>query len=140
MSWDVDKAVAHLQQFAHQKSTGRCAQYTREAIEAGGVVLARHGSAKDYGPSLIAVGFTEWPGTMIGNYVKGDIGIIHPIPGHPHGHMAMYDGKKWISDFIQWKGLYPGKSYRAHKPSFNIYRYGIMWDGVQQSQGSTAYA
>src|SRR5262249_21647392 len=58
MRWDDARAIKHLQHKAEPHSTGHCAQYVRQAIEAGGVVLLRHGSAKDYGPSLIAVGFT----------------------------------------------------------------------------------
>lgn len=48
--------------------------------------------------------------------------IIQPIPGHPHGHMAMYDGAYWISDFVQYYGFYPGNAYRTAKPPYQIYR------------------
>jgi hypothetical protein len=128
MSWDVDKAVTHLQKHAKQKSLGRCAQYTREAIEAGGVVLARHESAKDYGLSLLAAGFTELHPDVAGELQKGDVAIIQGFTGHPHGHMAMYDGKCWISDFVQ-RSLYPGDSYRKARPSYKIYRYRLLWTG-----------
>jgi hypothetical protein len=57
MLWDRDKAVGHLRKHGLTHSTGRCAQFTREAVEAGGVQLIRHGSAKDYGDSLTRVGF-----------------------------------------------------------------------------------
>lgn len=61
-------------------------------------------------------------------YIAGDVAIIQPIPGHPHGHMTMYNGSIWISDFKQYNGLYPGPSYRKHKPVFTIYRYPFPMD------------
>lgn len=118
MSWNIDAAVTYLDHHAAGHSLGRCAQYTREAIEHGGIVLERHGSAKDYGRSLEWVGFKEVAGH---DYLKGDVVVIQGIPGHPHGHMAMFDGEHWVSDFKQ-RTLYPGESYRAYKPSYVVYR------------------
>lgn len=137
MRWDVAKAVKHLQQKAKKHSTGHCAQYVREAIEAGGVLLVRHGSAKDYGPSLTAVGFMAVSTGASYHHRAGDVGIVQPIPGHPHGHMAMFDGKHWISDFEQLHGIYPGKGYRKDKPPYAIYRYPVAWTGPD-SAGCTA--
>ncbi len=47
--WNLSKAVEHLISRASSHSLGKCAQYVREAIESGGVVLNRTNSAKDYG-------------------------------------------------------------------------------------------
>lgn len=38
------------------------------------------------------------------------------------GHIAGYDGKDWISDFVQ-NGFWPGKAYRTERPDYVIYRY-----------------
>ncbi len=119
MSWNVDAAVLYLDTHAAGHSLGRCAEYTRNAVEHGGVILERHHSAKDYGRSLERDGFVEYTGH---DYKRGDVVVIQPIPGHPHGHMAMYDGEHWVSDFKQ-RTLYPGESYRAYKPSYAVYRY-----------------
>ena len=121
--WKREIAVAYLNQHAMNKSHGRCAEYTRRAIEAGGVTLHRHTSAKDYGESLRAGGFVSL-GQFTGPCQAGDVGIVSPIPGHPHGHMAMYNGEIWISDFKQLHGLYPGATCRKLKPNFAVYRYG----------------
>src|SRR5262249_23470326 len=129
MSWDSTKAVKYLQDNAEPHSTGNCAHYVREAIEAGGVTLIRHHSAKDYGPSLLVVGFNLIRSGLGYIHQLGDVGIVQPIPGHPHGHMAMFDGKHWISDFVQWHGIYPGQSYRKEKPAYAIYRYPTVWTG-----------
>ena len=54
---------------------------------------------------------------------KGDVAVIQPYPGgDPNGHIAMYDGQSWVSDFKQrdvWGG--PG-GYRKNKPTCVIYR------------------
>lgn len=121
MAWDVAAAVEHLNENAQPKSLGRCGQYTREAIEAGGVTLTRRASAKDYGSSLLAVGFEALSMTPA-RHQPGDVVIVQPVPGHPHGHMAMYNGKAWVSDFVQ-RDIYPGQAYRKHKASFTVYRH-----------------
>ena len=123
--WDVDKAVAHLNSHASKESQGRCAAYVRQAIEAGGVTLVRQASAKNYGDSLEKVAFrevreSEW------DIVAGDVVVIQPIAGHPHGHMAMYNGSLWVSDFVQQRGYYPGPSYRKQKPPVAFYRHVVM--------------
>lgn len=58
-----------------------------------------------------------------GSPQSGDVAVIQPIPGHPDGHMSMYDGKEWISDFKQLHGLYPSQTYRTAQPSYKIYRH-----------------
>jgi hypothetical protein len=115
--------VAYLNQHALPKSYGRCAEFTRRAIEAGGLKLARHLYAKDYGASLTAVEFRS-VGQLAAGFKAGDVVVIQPIPKHPEGHMAMFNGTIWISDFKQLHGLYPGPTYRALKPLYAVYRYG----------------
>ena len=132
MGWDQDESVKHLRKHARPHSHGRCAQYTREAIEAGlgGGKLARPASAdaKDYGLALQGAGFAPLPG-MCGGFQQGDVAIIEGFEGHPHGHMAMFDGKQWISDFPQNNyvgregGLYPGGAYADKKPDDKLYRW-----------------
>ena len=40
---------------------------------------------------------------------------------HPHGHIQMYNGEKWISDFRQ-NNFWPGSDYKNAKPSYVILR------------------
>lgn len=126
-TWSVKDAVSKLNSRAQDHSLGRCAEYTRIAIEAGGVVLTRHTSAKDYGSSLLSVGFSALPADT-SLFKAGDIAIIQPIKGHPHGHMAMFNGNIWVSDFKQNHGYYPGPTYRKLKPPVTIYRFGSQAD------------
>jgi hypothetical protein len=129
MSWDAFVAAEYLREHALPKSVKRCGEYTRKAIEAGGVTLVQHHSAKDYGPSLTAVGFLALPNPPIGDYrlggryFVGDVAVIEAFEDHPHGHMQMYDGSSWISDFVQ-RDFWPGQAYRNTQPSFQIYRFG----------------
>jgi hypothetical protein len=123
--WDGKKAVEYLNAHGGDVSLGRCAEYVRKAVEAGGVLLVHHVSAKDYGSSLEKVGFRAIPTAPVA-FVAGDVAIIQPIIGHPHGHMTMFNGTIWISDFKQLHGLYPGPTYRAAKPPFVIYHNALL--------------
>jgi hypothetical protein len=116
MPWDKTVAVRYLQANARLSSLSRCAEYTRRAIEAGGLRIAH---AKDYGSSLVGAGFREVYGTP----QRGDVVIIQAITGHPYGHMAMFDGQIWISDFRQLHGFYPGQAYRTMKPAYKVFRH-----------------
>jgi hypothetical protein len=123
MTWDVNKAVKHLKNHARLHSTGKCASYVRQAIEAGGSIhLVRQESAKNYGTSLRIAGFTEYTSIPPGGYKAGDVAVIQsPDSKHLHGHMQMYSGTNWISDFVQ-NSFWAGSSYRSKTPSFKIYR------------------
>lgn len=63
--------------------------------------------------------------TAIGTYEmprEGDVIIIQPYAGgNPSGHMAIYDGAEWYSDFKQ-RDMWAGPGYRAARPSYTIYR------------------
>lgn len=120
--WNKQAALDTLNTQVADHSLGRCAEYVRKAVEAGGVKLTRHTSAKDYGASLLAVGFVALPAAE-GFYAGADVAVIQPISGHPHGHMAMFNGTFWLSDFKQMHGLYPGPGYRSQKPPFTVYRH-----------------
>ena len=118
--WDSNAAANHARQHAQSQSTGNCAKYVRKAIEAGGVSVTPTRSAKDYGFPLRQAGFIELDDASSPR--RGDVIVIQPIPGHPHGHMAMFDGSSWVSDFVQNNGFYPGQAYRTQKPPYKLYR------------------
>lgn len=119
---ETDKATVKLQAAARDHSTSHCAIFVRNALLAGGVILAEHPrDAKDYGSYLLDKSFVEVPlkGYMP---VKGDISVIQPYQGgNSSGHITMYDGQSWISDFVQ-RDMWGGPGYREHKPSYKIYR------------------
>lgn len=52
MSWDKRVAVNYAKTHAGSHSQGRCAEFTRKAIQAGGITPGHTYHAKDYGPML----------------------------------------------------------------------------------------
>jgi hypothetical protein len=127
--WDINAALDHLKASAGSDSGARCAQYVREAIEAGGISLVRRVSAKDYGTSLIQAGFVQvnlnlplkspvfldFSLSSDSPFKSGDVAIFegtNAIPGGENGHMQMFDGTNWISDFVQTH-FSPGPAFNA---------------------------
>lgn len=118
--YDVKAATDYLRAHAHSTSQGQCARAVREALEAGGLCTdGRPGSAKDYDSFLPSLGFYE---VDPNNYIPqaGDIVVHEAKEGHEHGHIAMYDGSDWISDFIQ-RDMFGGRAYR-NDPDYSIWR------------------
>lgn len=131
--YDVDKATAYLTQSAQSQSQHECARYVRRAIQAGGCPTYIHPtSAKDYDTFLPKLGFEE---VSITDYhpAKGDIIVIKPplnVKGHEYGHIAMYNGQKWISDFKQ-RDMYGGSIYREKGTAYHLFRRPSGW-GVRR--------
>ncbi len=134
---DIQVTLNHLRSHAKPKSQNECAKYVRRALNAGGFTVVNTEHAKDYGAKLAASGFRPvsiWDGILpsrlnqygyLQDYVvtAGDVAVIQPYDGgNPSGHMTMYDGQHWLSDFRQ-RGIWPGPGYRNKKPSYIIYRY-----------------
>lgn len=151
--WNKEISVSYINSHAEGSSLGKCAEYVRKAVEAGGVTIriprpriGNSASACDYGPSLVAIGFRPvftYTGngptgtTSITGQQVGDVVVIQPIAGHPHGHIALYNGQKWVSDFVQQVGFYPGSSYRNAKPAYILYRYGAQEETKETSPDKT---
>ena len=122
-SFDVDNATKHLTENGQDKSTHSCSWFTMRALQAGGcpaVILP----AQCYRYYMPLVQFEEIPQY---GYVpqKGDV-VVFERPSWRSwtkisqwwGHIAMYNGEQWISDFKQ-KDMNP-----YHKPvPYRIYRY-----------------
>jgi len=122
-SFDADKAANYLTENGQDKSTHCCAWYTMRALQAGGcpaVILP----AQWYRYFMPLVQFEE---LTLDGYVpqKGDV-VVFERPvwrswkriSQWWGHIAMYNGEQWISDFKQEK-MNP---YKKHVP-YRIYRY-----------------
>lgn len=124
--FDIDKATGFLESQANSSSTGQCAKYVRQALEAGGLSTAgRPTAAADYDNFLPKIGFVAIQYTDISYYQpqKGDIVVMPRITGHNYGHIAMYSGNEWISDFKQ-NDLWGGSAYR-NNGQCTVYR----WSG-----------
>lgn len=124
----------------------KCARYVKKALIAGGVSSKNSGieSAKNYGPWLLENNFkvvdnattvrTGGVFTISGQQV-GDVVVIQAAPHHVHGHMAMFNGTHWVSDFVQERGFYPAQIYRDQNIPYALYRYG---DNTTSEQNATA--
>lgn len=120
-SW-ADKSASWLRSHAHAKSLHKCATYVRLALEAGGIDTTGHPEyAKDYGDFLKKIGFHEV--TRDGySPKKGDIRVWQNYPGgHRAGHIHMYNGSQWVSDFFEPNNNGPGRDYRKYN-NYKIYR------------------
>ncbi|MDY1038660.1 hypothetical protein [Lelliottia sp. CFBP8978] len=122
----------------------RCAHYVKVALIQGGLSSRNSGikSAKDYGPWLLENNFqvvndavTVHAGNVfsISGQQTGDVVVIQDAPGHSDGHMAMFNGTKWVSDFVQEKGFYPGQPYRNNNIAYKLYRYSDSSSATQNS-------
>jgi len=116
--YSVDKAVIHLNEHACKKSHNCCALYVAAAIHAGGLkpVLLR---ACDYSWYLPKIGFQSVP---TDNYKprKGDIVVFPQVKNHIFGHIAMWNGNQWVSDFKQ-RGIIVSREYQS--APYQIFRY-----------------
>lgn len=125
MALDTEKFATYLRKHALKKSKAKCARYVREALEAGGGDTKGHPfHAKDWGPTLRRMGFHEITVDDSDKYkpMKGDVVVIQPYQGgNKSGHIAAYDGKNWVSDFVQ-RDFWSGGGYRKNKPDHAFYR------------------
>ncbi len=130
--YDIEFAVKKLQENVKPKPIGKCGRYALEAgynLERDGLLGKTPVAAKDFGTYLTKKKFyllNEVSSLEDYKPMKGDIAVFVAFQGakkyHQYGHIQMYDGKKWISDFSQ-RGFWAGGDYRKFKPSFKIYRW-----------------
>lgn len=114
-------------------SSGYCARYVRIALQAAGYKFTPQPSAYQYetNGTLSSMGFgqiaTSTPVQV------GDVIVIRRTAPHPHGHICIWDGKNWISDFVQ-SGWNP---YRGPQ-QYTLWRDRNHLNGAKSSSGPTA--
>jgi len=116
---DKDAITNYADQHAEPHSLGKCAAYCRRAFEAGGVDTSGHPiDAKDWGPTLLKNGAAV---ISPDGYTpqKADVAVFAGSDAHPYGHITIYDGKQWVSDFKQ-RNMSP---YRSGTTPVTIYRF-----------------
>ncbi|WP_201609678.1 CHAP domain-containing protein [Psychrobacter submarinus] len=100
------RAAARAARAAHARSTGYCARYVRKALQSAGYEFTPNPSAYQYATrgTLAQAGFTK-----ISNdtpHQVGDVIVYDRSSRRPHGHIQIFDGNGWVSDFRQ-KGISP---------------------------------
>ena len=98
------KAADYATKHAKGGSTGKCARFVNDSMRAQGIKIWGHG--RDVAKNLLKrndfeqVEYNE-------NYVP-QIGDIMSMPSlskskHNYGHVAIWNGYRWVSDFVQQK-------------------------------------
>jgi len=134
------KAAEYARKHAKKKSIGYCAKYVANALEYAGLKFQRQPSAYMYHTRgiLSKAGFGLVSKGMKGYTPEpGDVCVIDRFNSHEHGHICIYDGRNWISDFVQnGPNVYkdgPGPMY--------FYRYGGPDLEINESlENSTEYS
>lgn len=105
--WDLDTLCSvALARAAGRKSTGDCALYVRQALQAAQIksfFSGGLGHANQMPKQLIAMGWVSI-GQNVTNWKKGDISVFQRTNtrlGQKYGHVAIWTGNEWVSDFIQ---------------------------------------
>lgn len=137
-NWNIKDSLRWLVLNSYAASQHICAKHVRMAIEAGGISTAgRPGWAIQYTKYLPTIGF-EYIAMIKGdtaytNYMNkvapGDIAVMANPNGGP-GHICMYSGSQWISDFRQRRAwVYGGSSGLLY-----IFRFKGMKDGIASGE------
>lgn len=124
--FDIDAAVKYADDNAESGYKGYCARYVQNALREGLHQDMDGANAKDLGPVLKNNGFTEISsGTVAGdksvaNPQKGDVVVFDAVDGHEYGHVAIWDGKQWVSDtkqahFSANQADYLGGRYKVYR-------------------------
>ena len=117
-SVNIENAVDYLITNAKSESTRKCAKYVADALEIGGFKFTRQKSAYMYHSNgiLKTIGFSEIEKPS--SFQKGDITVTENNDDHEDGHIAMWCGTNWISDFVQNSEFV----YKNNKPKVHYYR------------------
>lgn len=117
--WSPEVAAEYATEHAEKKSVGLCARYVRKAIIAGGIPLYWGGNAYHYKYVLPVLGFDKVDSNE--KRKVGDIVVFQPIGGRRFGHISMWNGKQWVSDFKQ-RNFIVHSDYWKEGCEYAIYR------------------
>lgn len=117
--WNAEEAARYATENAAKKSVGLCAMYVRRAMVAGGIPLYQGGNAWHYKYLLPILGFEEIDNKE--EKMIGDIVVFQPIGKRRFGHIAIWNGKQWISDFKQ-RSIIVHSDYTKKECEYSIFR------------------
>lgn len=122
--YDNSKTVAYITKHKSLKSRSMCAWYSMKAIRNGGCYYCYIYPGYAYNKILPKLGFEE---ISTENYIPkaGDISVLPKNSNSCFGHIAIYNGSNWISDFKQ-DDIFPGKSYKI-SGKYQIFRIEDGW-------------
>lgn len=117
--WNGEEAAKYATENASKKSVGLCAMYVRKAMIAGGIPLYQGGNAWHYKYLLPILGFKEIDKKE--EKRVGDIVVFQPIGKRRFGHIAIWNGKQWVSDFKQ-RSIIVHSDYTKKECEYAIFR------------------
>ena len=99
-------AAANASRVALSNSSGYCARYVRKALQSAGYEFTPNPSAYQYASrgTLSQAGFSKISNNMPTQV--GDVIVYDRSSRRPHGHIQIFDGNSWVSDFRQ-NGISP---------------------------------
>lgn len=115
--YDPARAVDSAVENAENKSRSLCAKYVRVALQDAGIrVIVKPSCAYLYKDFLPILGYSpvEEP------YKAGDVVVFMPTGNRKYGHIAIYTGEGWVSDFKQ-KSFFVHSDYVKSK-DYIVYR------------------
>ncbi len=116
----LHRLISWLDSHAHLHSTHHCAASVRQAMEAAGISTTdRPGDAGDYGPFLLRHGARPVDSESY-QPLAGDIAVFDKSDDHPAGHIQVFNGQRWVSDFVQ-QGFSPYRDQESTPPA-TVYR------------------
>ncbi len=121
--YDNEKTADYATTHAEGASRCMCAWYVIKSMWRGGCPIGLV-PAYAYGKTLPQMGFEEIP---IKDYKPkvGDISVLPKNEKSHFGHIAIYNGRQWISDFTQ-NSIYPSEAFR-NNGHYRIYRASNGW-------------
>lgn len=126
------KAAQYVRKHGLKGSTGYCARYVRRALqEGGGYSFTGVVSAYMYHTQnvLASAGFVQIAGNS--KWQIGDVMVFNRNSAHIHGHIQIWDGRNWISDFIQPRVT----PYSKSCPPFSLWRDRNFLAGAASGKG-----
>ena len=125
---NVVAAAGYARKHAEIRSKRRCAHYVSNALQANGFKFSRPRYAYQYhtNGTLTKLGFNMiYSGLGKYDAKVGDICVVNKFntpDEKEHYHVAIYDGKNWISDFVQQSSL-AWNIYSGVRPNNGVYYY-----------------
>ena len=97
----ANKAADLITKNALTRSSGYCAKFVRKGLQEAGYDLKTQAHAYQYNNgALTEAGFSKVDPGKDG-LQKGDVMVIPAEGKHKSGHIQMYNGTQWVSDFKQ---------------------------------------
>ncbi len=138
--WNFDKVADTVVRNRKEKSKGKCAEHVRMGLIEGDLkgkikkmFGGRLGHAYEYLTNLPKLGFNAvFRGTSLKGFtpMKGDVAVFDRKTygqdkpnegGWLYGHVCVWTGSNWVSDFVQTT-VYPHSRYSAKGLPFTVFR------------------